>query len=233
MDILQVAVCEDDPIEQKLMLAALRATDIPTRYYAYNSGEDFIRNYHPGCYDLIFMDICMQGMSGVDVVKNIREIDTNVPIAFTTSNLKYTLDGYRLNVSRYIEKPITKKAVADMLAYAMQQLQLQPHIDITCNGRNISIPYSHILFFEQQGHYVSVSTSGGSSCQFTGKLNQLENTVPSSLFYRCHKSYLVNLSKIKSLDSDLQIFIMSEGDSVHIRRENLTEAKRLFNEFQL
>jgi len=67
-------------------------------------------------FDLIFMDIYLDGLSGVETVWRGRERDEFVPAAFTTSSLDFALDSYRLNVEKYLEKPVSQKAVDEILA---------------------------------------------------------------------------------------------------------------------
>ena len=69
------------------------------------SGEDLLSNY-PNNIDLLFLDIQMNGLNGMDVARRIREFDNNVEIIFTTSVLDYVCEGYEVNAYRYMLKPI-------------------------------------------------------------------------------------------------------------------------------
>ena len=85
-EILRVAICEDSEMEQKRLLKIIEMGEYPAEPTVFGSGEAFLQEYHTGQFDVIFMDIYMNGMSGVDTVRSIREIDANVIIAFTTSS---------------------------------------------------------------------------------------------------------------------------------------------------
>lgn len=101
--------CEDSAKEQKKLLAVLEQSEIPTNTAIFASGEDFLKEYEQGKYDLLLMDIYMGGMTGVEVVQEIRKKDDSLVVAFTTTSTDHTLEGYRLNAFKYIEKPVHKK----------------------------------------------------------------------------------------------------------------------------
>lgn len=118
MDPLHIAICEDSTEEQKNLLAILEQSEIPTVTATFANGEDFLREYRQGKYDLLLMDIYMGGMTGVEVVTNIRKTDETLIVAFITSSADHTLVGYRLNAIKYIEKPVKEKDVWELLAFA-------------------------------------------------------------------------------------------------------------------
>ena len=73
------------------------------------SSEELLEAFRPGGFDLLLMDIYMDGMTGVEAVRKIREMDETIPIAFTTTSTEHTLESYRLSVLKYLEKPVRQK----------------------------------------------------------------------------------------------------------------------------
>ena len=84
MDSLRVAVCEDNPEEYEQLFLMIQDSGFPVRVSMFESGEAFLAEYHPGCYDLVLMDIYLNGISGVEAVRMIRKTDQELPVAFTT-----------------------------------------------------------------------------------------------------------------------------------------------------
>ena len=142
MNTLNIAICEDNRLELTYLLDIINESDIPTTCTTFNSGEDFIKDYEVGVYDLIYMDIYMKGITGIDTIKTIREMDPNVLVAFTTTSLDFTLESYRLDAIKYIEKPVSKKAVTDLLELALLKVKSKPCFTIKQDGNQISIPFS-------------------------------------------------------------------------------------------
>ena len=143
MNTLNVAICEDNRLELTYLLNIINESTIPTTCTTFNSGEDFIKDYEVGVYDLIYMDIYMKGMTGIDTIKTIREVDPNVLVAFTTTSLDFTLESYRLDAIKYIEKPVSKKAVTDLLELAL----LKSLYRIEKNEEKFINPYINLMFF--------------------------------------------------------------------------------------
>ena len=173
----------------------------------------------------------MGGITGVETVAAIRQLDENVPIAFATTSTEHTLESYRLDVLKYIEKPVTEKAVRSLLELASLKKENRPHLMLRSDGGEVKLPLERILCVEQRGHELLFSLTGGETLRTPEKLDALEGTLAGHDFYRCHKSYLVNLAYIESLDRELMVFEMKEGKPVHIRRESLGDARKAYESY--
>ena len=102
---LNIAICEDSPEDEKILLDILKDASIPSIPTVFRSGEDLLRDYEPLTYDLLLSDIYMTGITGVETVSRIRQVDEEIPVAFVTSSPDHTLESHRLSVLKYIEKP--------------------------------------------------------------------------------------------------------------------------------
>ncbi len=225
MNELRIIVCEDEPEESRELRKLIADSGINVRTEIYESGEALLNAYHPDICDLIFMDIYLSGLSGVDTVRAIREIDSRVPIVFTTTSTDHALDGYRLDVMKYLEKPVTADEVLDALNLARLRRRELPGLLLFDNRRELSVPFAQILYVEQKAHDLYFHLTGGRILKARGRLDEIEASFPTSSYLRCHKSYLVNLAFVTGLDKELIVFHMQDGSNVHIRRENLKKAK--------
>lgn len=225
MDSLRVAVCEDDPAEFEQLFLMLQDSGFSVRTSVFESGEAFLEEYRPGCYDLVLMDIYMRGMSGVETVRRIRETDRELPVAFVTCSPDYALEGYRLEVAKYMEKPIRRQAVQEILKLAYEKRQNRPGIQILQGKRSVSVPFAQILYVEQKAHDLLYHLADGRLLRTKGKLNEAEAFFPEPPYIRCHKSYLANLAYVTGLDRELMVYRMRDRTNVHIRRESLKRAK--------
>lgn len=231
MENLQIAVCEDNIEEQNSLLYILENSGFPVKITIFNCGEDLLADYSKGKFDLIFMDIYMSGISGVETVTEIRKIDENVPIAFTTTSTDHTLESYRLNALKYIEKPVKEGAVHDLLELAQLKKKNVPHLIVKIKGKDTSIPFERILYAEQKSHTLYLFLTGNEVIKANEKLDNVEAQFEGHSFFRCHKSYLVNFSYVKNLDKELMVFKMKEGKNVHIRRESMTIVRKAFETY--
>lgn len=224
MEELQLALCEDDKEEQERLTRLLQAEPVPVNVTAFDSGEAFLRDYRPGLFDMVFMDIYMGGISGVETVRRLRKQDPELPVAFITSSQDHALDGYRLKVAKYIEKPVTQEDMNDAVTFAVRR-RAQAAVEVTLQRKKLSLPVSRLSFVEQRAHYLLFWFDGGRVSQAKGKLDELEPQLAGFPFFRSHKSYLANLSHVAGIDLELLIFHMKEGQNVYIRRDCLKKAK--------
>lgn len=231
MTTMQAAICEDRSEDYETLQQIISRYSVPVHCTVFHSAEEFLDDFTVGKYDLIFMDIFMHGMTGVDAVSRIREIDENIPVAFVTTSTEFTLTGYRLDVLKYIEKPAAEKAVFGFLELASLKKETSPQFILKINGTEIKVPFEQILFAEQKGHNLLINLADERILQANERLDTVMPEFTGQGFFRCHKSYLVNPAYIASLDEELMVYHMSNGANVHIRREYLSEARKFYETY--
>ncbi len=231
MEELLIALCEDDADEQKKLISLIQSGCVPAKTTVFDSGEALLGNNPSGCFDLVLMDIYMDGISGVEAARRIRNTDPEIPVAFVTTSKEHALDGYRLNVNRYLEKPVSQKAMDDVLLFALDRRENPPGITILVQGRPLSLPVRRLLYVEQKAHYLTFHLLDNKTIQAKGKLDELMPQFEAFPFFRCHKSYLANLAFVTGIDRELMVFHMRGGEKVYIRRENFKKAREAWELF--
>lgn len=223
---LYIAVCEDDVLEQTRMKHFVNKSSFDVEIDFFQSAESFLEIFVPGKYDLLVMDILLGNMTGIDATKKVRTIDTEVPVVFTTSSLAYALEGYRLGVLKYIEKPVKLEDVEDMLQLAIKLKHKVTTFDKQSDSEAFDKDEDNIMYIEQDGHNVTFYHKNGNHYSQRLKLDEVEKNITSEYFFRSHKSFLVNLQFVNSLDKDLMVFRMSNGSNAYIKRELIKEAEK-------
>ena len=231
MEPLRLAICDDLPEEREALLALLAQAPIATNCTQFGSSEELLEAFRPGKFDLLLMDIYMDGMTGVEAVQKIREMDEAIPIAFTTTSTDHTLESYRLSVLKYLEKPVQQKEIDDLLRLVKLQKDSAPRLAIQQNGKTQKLPLSELMVLEQQGHHVVLSLKGGSTIQLYGKLSDLLPQLEGQPFFCPHKSYCVNLAFVRGINEEYQCYKMSDGKNVPISRTNRKAAKKEFEDY--
>ena len=144
--------------------------------------------------DLIFLDINMPKISGIDFLKNL----TNPPLVIlTTAYSEYALDGYELNVIDYLKKPYSFERFFKSINKAIEQNNL-----LKSDKKTIKIVFSDILYVEGLGDYIKIFTS---SQKYISNLSmkKILSVLPSNNFYRIHKSFIVAIDKIESIEGNI------------------------------
>lgn len=231
MEPLYVAVCEDQLEEREELLSLLADGPISCRATAFPSGEDLLTAWRSHTFDLLLMDIYMDGMTGVETVRQLRDRGEELPVAFITSSVDHALDSYRLSALKYIEKPVRPKDVAEILELARLKKIGAPALTVQRNGQEERIALSDILYLEQQGHVANLHLKDGTVKPVYEKLSSIAARLENQPFFQTHKSFLVHLAFISRVDPDLRCFVMADGRNVPIRRELLGKAKRAWEDF--
>ncbi len=228
---LKIAVCEDDDMEYKRLVRLLDDSRIPYEHDRFTDGSGLVAGYYKGQYDLLLVDIYMSGMNGLDTMAEIRKLDPDVPAAFLTTSPDHALDGYKYHVDRYIIKPIDPQELFDLLKKAAQTKVSAPTIDITYGGKETRIPLANIRYVEANGHNALLYLTGGQTVKASAKLSELASLLPDPPFCACHKSYIVNFEYVSFLNTELNVFEMNEGGTVHIRRESVGKTGKAYRSY--
>jgi DNA-binding LytR/AlgR family response regulator len=169
--------------------------------------------------DLLFLDIEMPGMSGLELVKSLTEKPI---IIFTTAQEKYAAEAFELCVVDYLVKPISPQRLLQAVAKAEEVMQRKntevsnvaaDHIFIKENKSIKKINCSEILWIEAMGDYVKIRVNSNKFHIVHTSLRSLEEKLDSNLFIRVHRSYIV---AIKQVDAVTEGEIKIGGASIHI-----------------
>lgn len=205
---LSIVICDDEflhrSILKEFLITLLDEELLEYDLIEYSSGEDLIRDYNK--VDLLFLDIRMSELSGMDVARKIREFDSNVEIIFTTSVEQYVFEAYEVKAYRYLVKPIEyEKFKKEVKICISDYLAKNGMISINSNKATIKIPIGEILYAEVMKKEVTIYTESKVYTIETS-MKRVENKLSNYGFFRCHHSYLVNLNKVNEM-RDKSIFI--------------------------
>ena len=158
----------------------------------FSSGEELIQKI-PLNTDILFLDIKMGKLSGLQAARILRNRNNNVCIIFTTTFEQYALEGYEVHAFSFLKKPVQyyrfKRHLTDALEIVSKNddyyISLQKGMEI------MRINVNDIYYFESFGHSISIASVSGTE-ELRISLTELEKKLKNHGFFRCHKSYLVN-----------------------------------------
>lgn len=226
---LKIALCEDTPVDADLLTALIDMSKVPYVLDSFLSGEALLEGFHKEKYDLIFLDVYMGELSGVQTAEFIRDIDTQVVIVFTTTSEDFTREGYRLNAYKYLLKPVVEEDVVDALELATLKRDKAQGATIAIVTDNIPviIPLNDIIFVESSNRKSVIYTTGETYAT-TMTIDALEKLLPSPRFLRSHRSYIVNLDHVDDLEED---FIMDNGEIAYIAVKHHRKIKHAYDDY--
>ncbi len=169
--------------------------------------------------DLIFLDISMPEMSGMDFAKSLSR---PIPIIFTTSHTEYAAESYRLNAVDYLVKPFQydvflKAANKALDLVSRQQPVVEPDdadfIYVKSEGKLVKVVFSEVAYIESLSEYIKVHFCNQTSVMSLMSLKKIEQHLPADSFMRVHRSFIINLNRIELVER-ARVMINSEYISV-------------------
>ena len=207
---LECLIIDDEPIARKLLQEYIEDTDFLELVAIAEHPLKAIGLINEHKPDLIFLDINMPKMSGMDFLRSVP----NLPmVIMTTAYGQYALDGFEMAVVDYLVKPFsldrflkaTQKAL-DLSALKKLQSTVAEsgtdHFFIKCDGRIEKITLTELIYVEAMANYIILHTSTGKRIAYLTIKNMVEK-LPSAKFIQVHKSYIVNISRVNSIEGNV------------------------------
>lgn len=221
---LRIGIC-DDQIDARdtlrFQLEKVIHEESEQIVYEFSTGEGAVRwlKKHPGEIDLLFLDVEMKGVNGMEAAGQIREFDKEICLVFVTGYTDYVFDGYKVNALDYVVKPAGTERLREVLMRVREHIfdNSQKTFSFKNSEGTYRLPLSNISYFYSDKRKIYVVCAGkaqNSSHAFYGKLNQVEDKL-DGLFVRVHQRYLVNPKWVTRIGADS---VTVDGESVPMSR---------------
>ncbi len=184
-------------------------------------GMQFLTKYQ-AIYDIVFMDIEMPLLNGMDTATKFRELDQTTILIFVTNLTQYAIRGYEVDALDYILKPVGYAAFSMKMRRALRRVvPLSSHkIVISTKSGDFSISVNSIKYIDSVGHQITYHTEE-KEYQAYGTLKNVEASLPEGMFYRCNSGILVNLDFVVGIS----------GNDVLLSNESLPVSRARKKEF--
>lgn len=230
---LRIAICEDLPADRELLLRRIRESGVPAKCETHESGEAFLKTFKPGLYHLVYLDIYMDGLTGMQTAAAIREQDEAVLLAFTTTSHDHAFEANKYRSLLYIEKPVTQEMVSHTLTLAasLRETKRSQVLTISAEKKRLDIRHDDIVYAEVLGQrcILHLWERGGLDVSTNFNIDDLEAMLPTPRFLRTHRSYIVNLDMVKR--SNGTDFVMKDGGIAYITQRDYRRIMRLYDEW--
>lgn len=200
---MKIAICDDERTQTQNLTQKLYAF-AETRHkhfeiQAYSSAEAFLFAYRENRdVDILFLDIEMGRMNGIELAREIRADNETVQIVFITGYPDYIGEGYDVDALHYLLKPVDTQKLYEVCERALANLQKQPRFHLLPVGKEVVRVYEKdILYAETQGHYLRLVTKKGEH-RLRMTLPELSTRLGDS-FFKCSRSYLAGLLHVSRI----------------------------------
>ncbi len=216
---LKIAICDDVSHDRQQLISFIKSTGLYCEIASYDCGEALVWDLEsPTHFDIFFLDIFMNGMSGLEAARHIRNTSPDALLVFISSSDAFYRESYDLYAFNYLIKPVSEEKLTEVLRLAMERLKKDADqvIRVFFNNSLHTIRCSQLLYLSSNLHIVSFCLKNGQILKSYGKLDDFVMQLPAENFMRCHQSYIVNLNHVTAMTSDE--FIL-EGISVPVSRK--------------
>ncbi|MCM1126918.1 MAG: LytTR family DNA-binding domain-containing protein [Lachnospiraceae bacterium] len=221
---LRIGIC-DDQIDARdslrFQLEKVIREESEQIVYEFSTGESAARwlKKHPGEIDLLFLDVEMKGMNGMEAAGQIREFDKNICLVFVTGYTDYVFDGYKVNALDYVIKPVGAERLAEVLRRVRKQVfdGREKFFSFKNAEGTYRLPLADISYFYSEKRKVNVVCAGRGeqpAYAFYGKLDEVERRL-SDAFVRVHQRYLVNPGRVTRIGGES---VTADGQNIPVSR---------------
>ena len=208
MSKISCIIIEDEPLAVKVLsdyILQVPFLNLQASFKDAILATDYLRDHHP---DLIFLDIHLPKLKGMAFLKTL----THPPaVIITTAYHQYALEGFDLNVTDYLLKPFeferfliavnkVKTAQREMVP-AVETGGVKDYLFLNVQKKKVKILFSEIMYVESQREYIKIVTAKN---EYISKMSthEIEDLLPSNLFKRIHRSFIISVSKIDSYTAE-------------------------------
>lgn len=210
---LRCCIIDDEPLALELIKSYVEKTPFLELVDAYPSASMAVRTIIGNDIDLLFLDIQMDELNGIEFA---RVVPARCRIVFITAFAQYAVEGFRANALDYLLKPVSYTEFFRAANKALVWFNMEDnsgnapsertHIIVKSEYKLLQIAIDDILYIEGLKDYVRIYLTDGSTVMSLMSLRTMELGLPSSKFMRVHRSFIVQMAKIKVIERNRIVF---------------------------
>ncbi len=231
----RIAVVDDLALDREQLardISRFGAWSEPVVCDCYSSAESLLDVYQPNLYDIVFMDIRMEGMDGIEGARRLRAMDRRLVIIFLTSSVEFALDAYPIHPFDYLVKPYNRERLERVLGDCINAaLSAEPRLQIRMPRTAVEVPFANVVSVVSMGHAVEVTVQDQ---RLRSIMTFAEITAPlmeDPRFLLCNRGVLVNMDYVNKMEESS--LVMNDGTVFALRLSNRRELIHRFMQYQI
>lgn len=220
---MKIVICDDEKLGRKAVVAEIRRSvqleDEDIELIEFSTGEELVEQYRQGLRaDIIFLDIEMKQVDGIEAAKYIRMMDRKVILIFVSSHSEKALDTFDCETFHFIVKPFSHQKFESVFEKAVKKCQMSnDYFIITWQNQKLKVPVERIKYVECERKHMLFHTLDGKYKMVITVNETLKQLEPYG-FVQTHQGYLVNMNMITGFDKQDVILIDNTRVMLSVRR---------------
>lgn len=217
---MKIAICDDEIETGQQIEAFIRQRNEDCHIELYVSGEALLAA--EVSFDLIFLDIQMEGMDGISVARELRRRESDAVLIFITGIREAVFDAFDVSAFHYLLKPVEEEKFGKVYRRAEAEIRRrkgQGPVVIQVRGRSLALERRDILYLESRGRKAEIHLKGD-VIEIYAAIEGLTEQLGED-FFRCHRGYLVNLAHIREYDRES--IGLKNGETIYLSRRKYEE----------
>lgn len=197
----------------------------------YESGDAFLAAFPSKEYQVVFLDICMEGTNGIETARILRRTDPDLLLVFVTSSPEYVWDAFPVHPFDYLLKPYREEKLFQLADELRRVLfRAEPELEVRIARQQVHLPLRKIQYAMAQNHYVRIVSDDG-ECRAVSTFSQVEQLLRAQEnFIVCNRGVILNMDKVLRLDCDC--FEMLDGICLPVRQKDKNSLFAQFTQYQ-
>lgn len=226
---MKIALVDDTPVELEILTGIINKELPHATVVTFPSGETFLQAWKNTSYDLILLDIYMDGMLGVDLARKVRETDEDVRLVFCTTSNEFASESYEVGANYYLQKPVSTTSFQRMLKMIRLDNYEENRFIILPDGQKIVL--RNITYTEYYNHSIIIHSKKRADLQTRMSQTEWEALLAEHKFLcSCSKGIVVNFYEVNRVENG--IFLLHNGESVPISRRKTKEMTENYAHFR-
>lgn len=230
---MKIAVVDDFQKDRDLLALwieeYMREKKLSGELLSYPGGEELLKSFSSGKFQVVFLDIFMNGMNGMEAARQIRMRDLECVLVFSTSSDQYAVQGYSVQAFDYLVKPYEKERVWLLMDRIRDQFfSHERYIEVKEERTLKRIWVDNIQMAELVGHYVWIYTPEG-QIKTRMKIGELAALLNDKRFLECYRNILINMDWVEKLGANE--FLLPGGRKAPIQETRSKMVRQVFSDY--
>ena len=224
-------IAEERALLRKRLEKILLQKNIEFHCCEYENGEAFLEASKIQNFTVLFLDIYMDGINGIEIAKNFRKFNKDCMLIFTTTSRDHALEGFQVRAMHYLVKPYSEEDLISLFDEILSRIPAPEKIlELKINGSDLQVPFKTIIYAEHFSHMIRIFTTTEKELvirqsfgTFTAPL------IEDSRFFICNRGTIINMEHAVDLDGTM--FLMDNGNKIGVSRELSKSARQHFMDY--